>query len=156
MITRYDNSGDRRLSVSEFEKMFIAHDSYYASMVARRGSNYVPRVVRRDDVFLPNTAYEFQSMWRTHIRCENAAESLRQRLASKPGFNAYEAFNSLDLNGDGTISTVELRRMIESRGYFVGQKELDQVIDKMDKDKNGRVTFSEFSDDIRTKSPVRR
>ena len=46
--------------------------------------------------------------------------------------------------------------MIESRGYFVGQKELDQVIDKMDKDKNGRVTFSEFSDDIRTKSPVRR
>jgi Ca2+-binding EF-hand superfamily protein len=156
IITRYDKSGDRRLSCAEFEKMFIAHDQYYAAMVARRGSNYVPRVVRRDDVFLPNTAYEFQSMWRTHIRCENAAEALRQRLASNPGFNAYEAFNSLDLNGDGSITTIELRRMIESRGYFVGQKELEQVIDKMDKDRNGRVTFAEFSDDIRTKSPVRR
>jgi Ca2+-binding EF-hand superfamily protein len=156
IITRYDLTGDRRLSISEFEKMFLAHDGYYAAMVSRRGSNFVPRVVRRDDVFLPNTAYEFQSMWRTHIRCENAAEALRQRLASRPGFNAYEAFNSLDLNGDGSITTLELRRMIESRGYFVGQKELDQVIDKMDRDRNGRVTFAEFSDDIRTKSPVRR
>ena len=55
ILTRYDKSGDRRLSVSEFEKMFLAHDGYYASMVARRGSNYVPRVVRRDDVFMPYT-----------------------------------------------------------------------------------------------------
>lgn len=47
-------------------------------------------------------------MWRTHIRVENAAEAIRQRLASRPGFNAYEAFNSLDLNGSGSISTSEL------------------------------------------------
>ena len=59
-------------------------------------------------------------MCRTHIRSENAAEALRQRLNSHPGFNAYEAFNSLDLNGDGNVTATELRRMIESRGYFVG------------------------------------
>ena len=156
LITRYDKSGDRRLSIGEFEQMFLAKDAYYGQMVARRPSNFVPRVVRRDDVFLPNTAFEFQSMWRTHIRCENAAECLRQRLASKPGFNAYEAFNSLDLNCDGSISTIELRRMIESRGYFVGQKELEQVVDKMDRNRNGRVDFGEFAEEVRTKSPVRR
>ena len=156
LITRYDKSGDRRLSIAEFEQMFLAKDAYYGQMVARRPSNFVPRVVRRDDVFLPNTAFEFQSMWRTHIRCENAAECLRQRLASKPGFNAYEAFNSLDLNCDGSISTIELRRMIESRGYFVGQKELEQVVDKMDRNRNGRVDFGEFAEEVRTKSPVRR
>ena len=156
LITRYDKSGDRRLNIAEFEQMFLAKDAYYGQMVARRPSNFVPRVVRRDDVFLPNTAFEFQSMWRTHIRCENAAECLRQRLASKPGFNAYEAFNSLDLNCDGSISTIELRRMIESRGYFVGQKELEQVVDKMDRNRNGRVDFGEFAEEVRTKSPVRR
>ena len=156
IITRYDKSGDRRLNIAEFEQMFLAKDAYYSQMVARRPSNFVPRVIRRDDVFLPNTALEFQSMWRTHIRCENAAESLRQRLASKPGFNAYEAFNSLDLNCDGSITTLELRRMIESRGYFVGQKELEQVVDKMDRNRNGRVDFGEFAEEVRTKSPVRR
>jgi hypothetical protein len=62
-------------------------------------------------------------MWRTHIRVENAAESIRQSLAARPGFNAYEAFNSLDLNGSGSISTSELQRNLESRGYFVGYQE---------------------------------
>jgi len=88
-------------------------------------------------------------MWRTHIRCENAAESLRQRLSGRPGFNSYEAFNSMDLNGDGTISAHELRRMIESRGYFVGFKECEQVIDKMDRNKDGRVSFAEFAEESR-------
>lgn len=148
-LNRYDKSGDRRLNFSEFSQSFLAHDQYYSSMVNRRGSNYVPRAIRRDDCFLPNTAFEFQNMWRTHIRCENAAESLRQRLAARPGFNSYEAFNSMDLNGDGTISAHELRRMIESRGYFVGFKECEQVIDKMDRNKDGRVSFAEFAEESR-------
>jgi Ca2+-binding EF-hand superfamily protein len=95
-------------------------------------------------------------MWRTHIRCENAAEMLRQRLNEHPGFNAFEAFNSLDLNGDGSLNAEELRRIIESRGYFVGLKECDQVIKKMDKNRNHRVSFAEFSHETRNKSPVRR
>ena len=95
-------------------------------------------------------------MWRTHVRCENAAEMLRQRLNEHPGFNAYEAFNSLDLNCDGALSAEELRRIIESRGYFVGLKECDQVIKKMDKNRNHRVSFAEFSHETRNKSPVRR
>lgn len=155
-IQRYDSNGDRRLTFHEFSKAFLAHDSYYASMVERRPSNYTPRPIRRDDCFLPNTAFEFQSMWRTHFRVESQAESLRQRLNSRPGFNCYEAFNSLDLNDNGSIDASELKRMIESRGYFVGWKEVDQVIDKFDKNKDGRVTFSEFRDEALPKSPARR
>ena len=155
-ISRYDKNSDRRLSFSEFSEAFLAHDTYYANMVNRRASNYVPRVIRRDDVFLPHTALEFQTMWRTHIRCENAAESLRQRLQSRPGFNVYEAFNSLDFCDSGNFSAYELKRMIESRGYFVGQKAVEHVIDKFDKNKDGRVNFGEFADETRTKSPVRR
>jgi len=155
-LTRYDRSGDRRIQFHEFSDAFLAHDHYYSSMVNRRPSNYTPRPIRRDDCFLPNTAFEFQNMWRTHFRVENSAENIRQRLASRPGFNCYEAFNSLDLNDSGCINTDELKRMIESRGYFVGFKEVDQVIDKMDKNKNGRVTFSEFREETLPKSPARR
>lgn len=38
-------------------------------------------------------------------------------------FNVYESFNSLDLFGDGTITPEEIKRILESRGYFVGYKE---------------------------------
>jgi len=95
-------------------------------------------------------------MWRTHFRVESASESFRRSLAMRPSFNCYEAFNSLDMNDSGAISASELKRMIESRGYFVGFKEVDQVIDKFDKNKNGRVTFSEFREETLPKSPARR
>jgi Ca2+-binding EF-hand superfamily protein len=156
-ITRYDNSGDRRINHREFESAFLATDNYYASMVQRRPGNYpYPRGPRRDDCFLPNTAFEHQSMWRTHIRVENAAEALRQRLASNPGFNAYEAFNSLDLNDSGSISTSELQRMLESRGYFVSYGDVAKVVDKFDQNKNGQISFSEFRNETLPKSPARR
>jgi Ca2+-binding EF-hand superfamily protein len=156
-VLRWDKNGDRRLSYSEFSEAFLAHDSYYAGMVNRRGSNYVPRVIRRDDVFLPNTSFEFQSMWRTHFRVETANEYLRKRLASRPGFNMYEAFNSLDFNDTGAFSAYELKRMIESRGYFVGYKEVEHVVAKMDKNRDGRVAFTELGDELHVRSsPERR
>ena len=58
-ITRYDKNGDRRISSPEFSEAFLAFDPYCGSMVSRRPSNYVPRPIRPDDCFLPNTAYEF-------------------------------------------------------------------------------------------------
>jgi Ca2+-binding EF-hand superfamily protein len=70
----------------------------------------------------------------------------------------YEAFNSLDFNDNGSISAYELKRMIESRGYFVGFKDVENVIDKMDRNRDGRVSFGEFADETncRTGSPERR
>lgn len=50
-IQRYDGNGDRRITFYEFQKAFLPHDSYYASMVERRPSNYTPRPIRRDDCF---------------------------------------------------------------------------------------------------------
>ena len=46
--------------------------------------------------------------------------------------------------------------MIESRGYFVGYKEVDAVVDKFDNNKDGRVSFSEFRNETLPKSPARR
>ena len=54
-IARYDNNGDHRLQAAELNEAFLAHDPYYNSMVSRRSSNYVPRPIRPDDCFLPNT-----------------------------------------------------------------------------------------------------
>lgn len=44
-------------------------------------------------------------------------------MNSNPGFNIYEAFNSLDINGDGYISPEKLLTILESRGYFVNFKD---------------------------------
>jgi len=45
--------------------------------------------------------------------------------------------------------------MIQSRGLYVSEKEVNELVEKMDKNKNGRVSFAEFADEIRPRSPVR-
>ena len=111
-VARYDTNGDKRITSYEFEQAFLALDGYTSSMVSRRPSNHRYPIYRRDDCFNPDTANEFRTVWRTHFRSESQAESIRQRLRSNPYFNVYDAFNSLDLNGDGRISREEFKRII--------------------------------------------
>lgn len=113
-------------------------DSYYATMLNRRNANFNGKVTyRRDDCFLADSQVEFRSMWRTHFNVEASSETLRQRLINRPLFNINEAFNSLDLNADGRVTAAELRRLIESRGYAVNEKDIGQVLDRFDKNRDG-------------------
>lgn len=84
-------------------------------------------------------------MWRVHFKVEVAAEAIRQRLQRQPCFNVYEAFNSLDLNDDGRITSHEVKRLIESRGFYVTDKEAHQVFKKFDSNQDGSVTLNEVS-----------
>ncbi len=49
------------------------------------------------------------------------------------------------MNEDGRVTKDELKSLIESRGYYVSMKEVSQLVEKYDKDKDGRITFSEVS-----------
>jgi len=41
------------------------------------------------------------------------------------------------------ITKEELRRFIDSRGFCVTDTDAQQLVDKMDRDRDGRVTYSE-------------
>lgn len=144
-----------RLNFAEFSNAFLSDDNYYAHMLNRRPSNHRHHLHRRDDCFFPDTQVEHRNMWRVHFKVELAAEAVRQRLDHHPHFNTVQAFNSLDLNADGRINSCEIKRIIESRGFFVTQKEAQQVLAKFDENKDGQVLYHEFKGEIEPKSPVR-
>lgn len=84
-------------------------------------------------------------MWRVHFRVEVAAETVRQRLQRIPNFNIYDAFNTLDLNNDGVITASELRRIMESRGFYISENEASKVLAKFGKINDGIIQFNEVS-----------
>ena len=49
------------------------------------------------------------------------------------------------MKDDGIISRDELRRLIESRGFYVSEKEVSQLVEKIDKDKDGKISYNEVS-----------
>jgi len=57
----------------------------------------------------------------------------------------YKAeFALFDKNGDGMISTVELRRVMEDLGEKPSEEELQAYINEVDTDGNGTIEFDEF------------
>ncbi len=116
---RYDTTKNFRLNFSQFSDAFLSQDSYYSLMLNRRPSNHRHPLYRRDDCFNADTQVEFRNMWRVHFKVEVAAEAVRQRLACNPHFNVHQAFNSLDLNGFGGVRSDQIKRIIESRGFYV-------------------------------------
>jgi Ca2+-binding EF-hand superfamily protein len=49
------------------------------------------------------------------------------------------------LKDDGMVSRDELRKLIESRGFYVSEKEVSQLVEKIDKDKDGKISYHEVS-----------
>ena len=105
--------------------------------------------------FLPITIMDLKELWRTHFRIEILAEELRKNLEANPLFSLNDAFDICDSKRAGEFTVHELRRLIESRGYFISDKEAISVMEKFDKDKRGAVTKQEFMQELVPKSPFK-
>lgn len=154
---RYDKGRDGRLDFREFAEALTPEDPYYASMLARRpGSHRRINVYRKDDIFAYSTAQTFKNLMRTMLSSEGAAEATRQSLQRNPYFDAGTAFSLVDFNADGVVSKDEIRYLMESRGHYISDNDARLVTKQLDKNRDGVVTYGEFTDSVRPKSPQRR
>lgn len=125
-----------------------------AHMLNSWSSYYIHKPYYRvDEYFHPETRAFLTEVLRTHLSVETSAESIRQRM---PHFNLAEAFRTCNYDGSGFISPHELRTLFENHGFFASHNEVSNLIDRFDHNKDGRISYDEFVDEVRPKSPVRR
>lgn len=89
------------------------------------------------------------------IRNEVNSESTRQRLNRRPLFNLWDAFKALDKDQNGFISSLEFKQMLIDHGFFPSHKEVSNLVERYDKNGDGKVSYSEFIQEITPKSPQR-
>lgn len=61
------------------------------------------------------------------------------------------AFAFFDKDGDGNITTVELKQVLHSLHLKLTDHEIDEMILEADSDGNGQVSFEEFRDMMKTR-----
>ena len=86
------------------------------------------------------------------MRVEVGVERLRQDINAKPNFNVFEAFKFCDVNHDNVVTGNELGRLLESKGIDTNNHEMHILMHKFDKDKDGKISYNEFMDEILPKS----
>ena len=107
-----------------------------------------------DELFSEETVELYKLCWLLHITHELELDRMRSDLKNREFFDAYSCFLACDLTSDGFIDSDELRELFR-REKVPGIKESDVLllIERYNSkpDKSGRVTYSEFINELRPK-----
>jgi Ca2+-binding EF-hand superfamily protein len=156
-IRRYDTNSDGKMTYSEFCNAFTPKSGHHSSLLNGRRAHYMHQSgLDRRDFFLRDTRDLFLKTWRVHLNVENTAEMLRKRLGRRPRFSAYDAFAAVDSDNNGYLTRDEFGDILKEYGFYATSEEISWLIDRYDKNRDGRISYSEFIDEILPKSPSRR
>jgi Ca2+-binding EF-hand superfamily protein len=155
-VKRYDRNNDGRLRYSEFCDSFTPKSFVHSSSLNARVSYYSTRGYPKAEYFTRDTRDLYLRTFRTHFSVEASAESLRRRLLRRPGFNAHDAFTAVDVDKNGYITRDEFKKIFRDWGFFATESEVTWLVDRYDRNQDGRISYSEFVDEILPKSPSRR
>jgi Ca2+-binding EF-hand superfamily protein len=152
LVKHYSRIGDTRLLMSDFSTLLMPQGHEYARMIRSR-LPYNSSVRERRRVFTYETTERLLRVLRLSLEAERVAESLRQRLSRLPTFNLYDAFQAVDSGRDGFITLDEFREILGRHGVFATTKDLESLMDRYDKNRDGMVSYSEFVQEVTPKSP---
>lgn len=82
------------------------------------------------------------------MQCETELERAKQSISLKGDFSLSDAYGIFDLTGSGFITRLQFEEVFNLIKQYPRTDELELVMKRYDKDKDGRLSFSEFSDMI--------
>lgn len=155
-IKRYDRNCDGRINYAEFSDAFMPKSASISTSLQLRRAHYSIIRAPRSEYFSSYTRELFFKTLRVHFSVESSAENLRRRLFRRPGFSASDAFTAVDSDRNGFINRDEFKRILREYGFFPTETELQWLVDRYDRDRDGRISYSEFTEELLPKSPSRR
>jgi Ca2+-binding EF-hand superfamily protein len=135
---KYDRNHDGKLRFSEFADSVTPMDRYCVDALNRRTSG--PIGYTSQDMFTNLLRKIFGSF--------REANDMNKRLRERPAFFISAAFERLDENHNGFVSKEELSRFFDAHRHFATSKELELLVARFDKNRDGRITYSEFFDGL--------
>lgn len=145
---------DRRLTFTDFAKILTTKDLEYSRLINNRIPLNLPRYERKR-TFRLNTETLLSRVLKLHLENESVAESLRQKIERRPSFSILEAFQAVDRDRNGYITFDEFQSVLENYGIYATRKDVESLMERYDKDRDGRVSYSEFLNEVTPKSPRR-
>jgi Ca2+-binding EF-hand superfamily protein len=153
-LRRFDQDLDGVLSYKDFCLMFTPRQCEYCTLLKHRPAHNVPPS-RRRTVFSLETQALMRKAIALHLQVESSAEAIRQHLVNRPSFSPSEAFAELDIDQNGYVTLDELRLALQSCGKYPTERDLLSLLSRYDRDHDGRVSYSDFIQEVTPKAHLR-
>jgi len=154
LLKRYDRNNEGVLRFATFSDILAPKDTSYGEILNNRVPSYTENVPL-DQIFSDETIYLLKKTIKAVISNITYSESIRQKLNRRPLFDQYEGFKALDKDQNGYIRGYEFKELLNEHGYFASQKEINGLIERYDRNQDGKVSYSEFTNEMTPKSPQR-
>lgn len=106
LFLRFNRDMDGLLKYSEFTGAFMPVDQHYARQLGSKRLQYCHPPSRTS--FQYETMKHYCEVWLQMIKCEQQAEQIKEKLASRPCFDIDQAFRSCDQTFTGSISYTDV------------------------------------------------
>ena len=76
-------------------------------------------------------------------------------MSRRPNFSVHDAFTTVDKDGNGYLTQREFGKLLNENGIYASERETHQLCDRYDRNKDGRITYSEFMEEMLPKTPIK-
>lgn len=154
-MTRYDTYKNNRLNYAEVCDVFMPTNESSANALRQRSAKYPNGYYRRLDEFSASTHEALTRVLKLHLEVELNAEALRQKHEESANFRYDDAFTTLNKWGDDYLTTEDFAEIFKKYGFYPTKAELDILINRFDKDRDGKVSYDEFFEEFSPHSPLK-
>ena len=81
------------------------------------------------------------------VQTELSNDEVKRRLQRQ--VSVVDGFKALDVNRDDWVTPEEMRQVLDMAGYVTRDIDMVGLMNRLDKDRDGRVSYSEFADEMR-------
>ena len=134
----YDKNLDGRFDYDEFCNIFLPKKYSLAKLFSERTPN------DNFKCFSNETNEIIINVIRSIIDGEKSNEKIRFELNMIPGFNSFDLFNKIKKRFCAGIYKEDIISFMESYGRFLQPFEIKMLIDILDKDNDGIISYNEF------------
>ena len=142
VFAKFDHDGDGAISLNDYEHIIVP------------SNKDLERRLKERDVTTEigeSTVKSLVKFIKKFAEIEAKIEDLRVRI-SKRNFKLEDAFKAIDIKEQGFIDLEELEQVLTYHGVFPTEKDLKNIVNKIDTDNDGKLSVQEF---IKGFSPVK-
>jgi Ca2+-binding EF-hand superfamily protein len=150
LVKHYSTHSQAQLYFTEFNDLFMPKDLECARLIKAR-TPFLALDRRR--VFTAETQRRLVEVLASALETERVAETQRQSLTSNSSFSLHEAFLAVDRWQQGYLTLEGFRSALLMHGVAASSKDLEHLMEIYDKDRDGRVSYTEFLSEVCPKSP---
>lgn len=135
--------------------MLTPNDESYAELLKKRRPTYAEQK-ELSQIISAETKDTLRRTLQALLVNELYSENLRQQLSRKSLDKVWNAFKTANKGQRETVSLDEFKDLLSKHGVSSSTKELASIVGKFDKTGCGQITYEEFAEGMKPKSPIKR